>query len=209
MKKLTILLAAALGFSLSAAVKLPAIFSDHAVLAKRAKVPVFGSAAPGEKVTVEFNKQTRSAVAGKDGKWRVDLDLANSPEGPFELKVNNIVIKDVIVGEVWLCSGQSNMAFKLEKCEGFAAIKAKPAGSRLRTFNVWARSAKNPIEGGAGRWVYADSQNVANFSGTALLCATLPGNRRRLRNFSFHSATAPEVLHDTGNRLRTAQDGQP
>ena len=167
MKKLTILLAAALGFSLSAAVKLPAIFSDHAVLAKRAKVPVFGSAAPGEKVTVEFNKQTRSAVAGKDGKWRVDLDLANSPEGPFELKVNNIVIKDVIVGEVWLCSGQSNMAFKLEKCEGFAAIKAKPAGSRLRTFNVWARSAKNPIEGGAGRWVYADSQNVANFSGTA------------------------------------------
>ena len=104
MKTLMVFAAAALAFSLSAAVKLPGIFSDHAVLARRARVPVFGKAAPGEKVTVEFNGQKRSAVAGKEGKWRVELNLANSPEGPFELKVNDLVIKDVVVGEVWLCS---------------------------------------------------------------------------------------------------------
>ena len=165
MKKFTVLLLAAAAFSLNAAVKLPAIFSDHAVLARRAQVPVFGLAAPGEKVTVEFNGQKRSAVAGKDGKWRVALNLANSPEGPFELKVNNLVIKDVIVGEVWLCSGQSNMAFKLQKSEGFAAVKAKPAGSRLRTFNAGLRSTEVPHETGSGKWVYADAANVGSFTG--------------------------------------------
>ena len=102
---------------LSAAVTLPGIFSDHAVLAKKAVVPVFGKADPGEKVVVKFDKQTRETVAGKDGKWRVNLDLANSAEGPFELKINNLTIKDVIVGEVWLCSGQSNMEMPLFRTE--------------------------------------------------------------------------------------------
>ncbi len=167
MKKTIIFLAAALAFSLSAAVKLPGIFSDHAVLARRAKVPVFGKAAPGEKVTVEFNGQKRSAVAGKDGKWRVDLNLANSPEGPFELKVNDLVIKDVVVGEVWLCSGQSNMAFRIARCENAAAVKAAPAGKRLRSFLLHVKSSPVPQEEVGGRWVYADPQNVASFSGVA------------------------------------------
>ena len=167
MKKVMLLLTAAAAFTLSAAVKLPMIFSDHGVLARRAKVPVFGKADPGEKVTVEFNGQKRTTAAAKDGSWKVYLDLANSPEGPFELKINNIVIKDVLVGEVWLCSGQSNMAFKLSNCEGFAAAKAKPAGSRLRSFNVSVRSTDKPNEQIYGRWVYADSANVGNFSGVA------------------------------------------
>ena len=167
MKRTIIFLAAVLAFSLSAAVKLPGIFSDHAVLARRAKVPVFGKAAPGEKVTVEFNGQKRSAVAGKDGKWRVELNLANSPEGPFELKVNNLVIKDVVVGEVWLCSGQSNMAFRISRCENAAAVQANPAGARLRTFNVATKSSAEPKEDINGQWVYADAENVMRFSGVA------------------------------------------
>ena len=100
MKKFVLWMLALSALGVNAAVKLPGIFSDHAVLAKKAKVPVFGKADPGEKVVVEFNKQTRETVAGANGKWRVDLDLADSPEGPFELKVNNLIIKDVIVGEV-------------------------------------------------------------------------------------------------------------
>ena len=167
MKKTILFLCAAAALSLNAAVKLPAIFSDHAVLARNAKVPVYGGAAPGEKVTVEFNGQKRSAVAGKDGRWRVDLNLANSPEGPFELKVNDLVIKDVLVGEVWLCSGQSNMAFKVQRGEHAALVKAKPAGSRLRSFNVGTRSLATPHPWGSGRWVYADAENVGGFSGVA------------------------------------------
>ena len=83
-------------FALSAKVTLPGIFSDHAVLAKKAKVPVFGKADPGEKVTVVFNGQKKMAIADRNGKWRVDLNLANSAEGPFELKINDKIIKDVI-----------------------------------------------------------------------------------------------------------------
>ena len=167
MKKIFLLCLAALGVSLGAAVKLPEIFSDHAVLAKRAKVPVFGKADPGEKITVEFNGQKRVTTAGKDGKWRVDLNLANSPEGPFTLKVNNLLIKDVIVGEVWLCSGQSNMTYRLARCENFAAVKAKPAGKRLRCFSVTARSFATPQEQIRGRWIYAEAADLGTFSGVS------------------------------------------
>ncbi len=149
----------------SAKVTLPGIFSDHAVLAKKAKVPVFGKAEPGEKVTVVFNGQKKMALADRNGKWRVDLDLSNSPEGPFELKINDIVIKDVIVGEVWLCSGQSNMAWVLQRSEGFEEAKKNPVGSRLRSFVFSLKSNATPSDALDGKWVYADAANVGSFSG--------------------------------------------
>lgn len=164
MKKTFLILLAAAACSLHAAVKLPAIFSDHAVLARQPKVPVFGMADAGEKVTVVFNGQKHSTVAGKDGKWRVCLDLSKSPEGPFELKINDLVIKDVLVGEVWLCSGQSNMDFRMPRCESFAAAKANPAGNRLRSFNARCRSVATPQFYGSGKWVCADAANIATFS---------------------------------------------
>ena len=157
--------AAFYALTLSAKVVLPGIFSDHAVLAKKAKVPVFGKADPGEKVAVSFNGQTRETTACKDGKWRVDLNLADSPEGPFELKVNDLVIKDVIVGEVWLCSGQSNMAWIMKNTEGIADEQKTPMGSRLRSFNVDKKSEEKPSDVLNGKWVYADAANVETFSG--------------------------------------------
>ena len=150
-----------------AKVKLPAIFSDHAVLAKKAKVPVFGKADPGEKVVVSFNGQTRETVAKENGKWRVDLNLADSPEGPFELKVNDLVIKDVIVGEVWLCSGQSNMAYGLLGSKGYKEAVAKPAGSRLRCFNVKRNSSKVPLDEVEGKWHYASKGSTRAFQGVS------------------------------------------
>ncbi len=155
------------GIAASAAVKLPAIFSDHAVLAKKAKVPVFGKADPGEKVVVSFNGQTRETVAGENGKWRVDLNLADSPEGPFELKVNDLVIKDVIVGEVWLCSGQSNMAYGMGGSSDYTAERARTPGKRLRTFNVKLNSSKVPLEELEGKWVYATSGTLISFRAVA------------------------------------------
>ena len=165
MKKIALFLLLSAGIAASAAVKMPGIFSDHAVLAKKAKVPVFGKADPGEKVVVSFNGQTRETVACKDGKWRVDLNLADSPEGPFELKVNDLVIKDVIVGEVWLCSGQSNMAYGLVASHGYKEAAAKPVGSRLRTFRVKQTSSKVPLEDITGRWHIASKSAVRNFGG--------------------------------------------
>ena len=103
--------------SLWAEVKPCALFSDHMVLQSGMAVPVWGIAAPGEKVTVTLNNQKPSTVATADGKWMVRLKNLK-PGGPFQMTIdgkNTIAINDVLVGEVWLGSGQSNMAFTVSK----------------------------------------------------------------------------------------------
>jgi sialate O-acetylesterase len=92
----------------------PALFSNGMVLQRDASVPVFGRAAAGESVTVSFNGQTKGTSAAPDGKWRVDLDPMPAG-GPFTMTIageNTITITDVLVGEVWVCAGQSNMTRK-------------------------------------------------------------------------------------------------
>ena len=165
MKRIILLSAMLVALQLSAKVSLPGIFSDHAVLAKKAVVPVFGKADPGEKIVVEFNRQKKETVAGKNGKWRVNLDLSNSPEGPFELKINDIVIKDVIVGQVWICSGQSNMAYGLLGSIGYKEEVAKPVGTRLRCFSVKRNSSKVPLDEVRGKWYCATKAETRAFVG--------------------------------------------
>ena len=95
----------------SAEVILPPVLSSHMVLQRGMKVPVWGTAAPGEKVTVKFRDQEKSTTADAQGKWRVSLDSLKEG-GPDVLTVagsNTLKLEDVLVGEVWLGSGQSNM----------------------------------------------------------------------------------------------------
>src|SRR5438105_267368 len=102
--------------SLWADVKLPAIISDHMVLRKTAKVPIWGKAAPGEEVTVSMNGQTAKAKADEAGKWMTSLNLKDSAPGPFDMTIegaNKLVLSNVVVGEVWLASGQSNMVMSV------------------------------------------------------------------------------------------------
>src|SRR5665213_186557 len=104
-------------------VKPSSLFSDHMVLQSGMAVPVWGTAEPGEKVTVTFKKQTKSTVAGADGKWVVRLSHLK-PGGPFEMTIagkNSITIKDVLIGEVWLGSGQSNMSFTVSMKRAYYA----------------------------------------------------------------------------------------
>src|SRR3954463_11897360 len=92
-------------------VRLPKIFGDNMVLQRDHPIPVWGWADPGEKVTVQLQDEIVKAKAGKDGKWKVQLKQ-QSAGGPFTLTVsgkNQVIIKNVLIGEVWLCSGQSNM----------------------------------------------------------------------------------------------------
>src|SRR3954462_13950330 len=94
-----------------AEVKLPAIFGDHMVLQRDQKDRVWGWADPGEEVTVTIQDQTKTATAGADGKWQVTLDPLPTG-GPYTLTVkgkNTVTFNDVLSGEVWICSGQSNM----------------------------------------------------------------------------------------------------
>jgi sialate O-acetylesterase len=105
-----------LAFSVNAQVKMPGIFGDHMVIQRSRPVPVWGWSSPNEKLFITFNQQKKEVIADRNGKWRINLD----PEpagGPFELKVegrNKLIFHDVLVGEVWICSGQSNMEFELK-----------------------------------------------------------------------------------------------
>ncbi|UFH56899.1 sialate O-acetylesterase [Spirosoma sp. KNUC1025] len=99
-----------------AEVRLPNVFGSHMVLQRRKAVPVWGWADAGEKVSVTFNSQTKIVKAGKDGKWRVTLDPMEAG-GPYQMlvkgKTNTVTFDDVLMGEVWVCSGQSNMEWPL------------------------------------------------------------------------------------------------
>src|SRR5437867_543625 len=99
--------------ALQAAVKLPALISDHMVLQQGAPVRVWGTGSPGESVRVEFQGQTVSTWAAENGKWSAWLRPLVAA-GPLELKINDVTIHDVLVGEVWVGSGQSNMEFRLQ-----------------------------------------------------------------------------------------------
>jgi sialate O-acetylesterase len=99
------------------------LFCDHAVLQREARVPVWGWTKPGATVTVKFAGQTRTAVAGKDGKWMVRLKPMPASAQPRELSVvtsagnASVTIHDVLVGDVWLCAGQSNMEVGIKYCD--------------------------------------------------------------------------------------------
>ncbi|HEX3797373.1 MAG TPA: sialate O-acetylesterase [Verrucomicrobiae bacterium] len=157
-----------------ATVRLPAIFGDHMVLQQEAKLPVWGWAAPGETVTVTFAKQKRSAVAGSDGKWRVDLEPVNPASEPARLTVtgkdNTIVCDDVLVGDVWIVSGQSNMEFGLQNDSRGKEAIASATDSQIRMFFVpWATALQPRTNIGSnmppsplnGKWLVCSPEVMA------------------------------------------------
>jgi len=152
-----------------AAVKTPAFISDGMVLQHGMKVPVWGTADPGEKVTVNFQDQKVSATAGQDGKWRVRLnDL--KPGGPSEMVIqgrNKLVLRDVLVGEVWLCSGQSNMEMRLADTADAQEVIAHSKDPMLHLFTVPHASAASPARDVAGSWSACGPKTVPNFSAVA------------------------------------------
>jgi sialate O-acetylesterase len=123
---------------LRADVKLPAIFGDHMVLQRDISVPVWGTAAPGESVTVTAGGDKATATAGPDGKWSVKLDKLAASDKPIEVTItgkNTITLNDVLVGDVWVCSGQSNMEYGI-KAFMLPAELAKAADPQIRIFSV-------------------------------------------------------------------------
>ena len=97
-------------------VTLPKLFSDNMVLQREMRVPIWGWADPGENIRAELDGHVAETVAGSDGKWKLYLGPLVAG-GPFQLNIkgsNSITLQNVLVGEVWVCSGQSNMSFEVK-----------------------------------------------------------------------------------------------
>ncbi|MEI6071647.1 MAG: sialate O-acetylesterase [Verrucomicrobiae bacterium] len=148
-------------------VVLPSIISDHMVLQKTAKARIWGKADPGEQVTVTLDAATGKSSAGADGKWAVELNLSESKPGPFAMAVqgkNRIAVADVVVGEVWVASGQSNMEFSLKEALGAPEEIAASANPMLRQFAVEKATSFEPLDQCKGYWAVAKPESAYLFS---------------------------------------------
>jgi sialate O-acetylesterase len=120
-------------------VKLPSIIGDGMVLQQGMSVPVWGWDTVGQTVTVSFAGQKQSAEAGQDGRWQVKLEAMKSSARGRSLTVsgsNKVSVKNVVVGEVWICSGQSNMEWRLANTMNGKEEVANAKHSLIRLFNV-------------------------------------------------------------------------
>ncbi len=152
---------------LHADVKLPAMFTDHAVLQREMPVPVWGWADPGEEITVAIAGQTHKTKADDKGKWRVTLEPLAVGK-PLKLTVegkNRVAVNDILVGEVWLCSGQSNMEFPLvAAANGDLEIAAAHDFPNIRLVRVKEPGSQTPVEDFDGQWDVCSPKTVAGFS---------------------------------------------
>ena len=149
-------------------VKPARIFGDHMVLQRNQPVPVWGTARKGERVTISFNGQKVSAQADAKGNWNVVLQPMKEG-GPYvmDISTKNDVLhyNDVMMGEVWLCSGQSNMEFVLQNALGYKAEQKIANRQNIRQFLVTHKMSLTPDKDFSdGQWLRADTNTVGNFS---------------------------------------------
>jgi sialate O-acetylesterase len=161
----------------TADVRLPAIISDNMVIQADAKAPIWGWANPNETVTVAIGKQKQTATADANGKWMVKLKPMKLSDKPLEMVIagkNIITVKNILIGQVWLASGQSNMEMAVGNignwkagvlnCEQEVANAKYP---EIRLFTVQKYVTFAPISDCNGRWVECSPQTVGDFSAVA------------------------------------------
>ena len=158
--------AALCGFT-SAELRLPAVISSNMVLQRDKPIPIWGWAAAGEEVTVTLGTGGKKIKSGEDGRWAVKLD-ALPAGGPHELKVKaagkEIVLSNVLVGEVWLCSGQSNMEWSVRASKNPREEAANAKYPNIRLFHVPKRPATKPQDDVNAAWRECTPESVVNFS---------------------------------------------
>ena len=153
--------------------RLSSLFGDHMVLQRNQEVPVWGVAGSGDEITVTFAGQKKSVVCDADGRWMVKLaPLVSSHEGRefsvhSKMEDRTLSATDVVVGDVWLCSGQSNMHFRMMSVENATEEMAKVAQPMLRFFTVGEQLARTSAQDVKGEWRCASEQTISNCSAVA------------------------------------------
>ena len=208
--------------TVQADVKLHGLFSDHAVLLSGAAVPVWGWADAGENVEVSFAGQTKSATPDANGKWMVKLDALKAEAKPQELTVkgkNTLTVKDVLVGEVWLGSGQSNMALPVSKANDYEKEMGAAQFPQLRMFSVRSKPSATASENCGGKWSVCSPETVGGFSAalhffgreihktlgvpTGLINSSVNGTR--IERWSAPDAQVPDAAADPAEKSRCGE----
>ena len=167
-KPVTSILAAALlslSATISAAVTLPSVLSDGVVLQREQPIKIWGKALPGEQVTVKLKSSKAKTVADDSGKWSVTLSPLKAG-GPYVLTVNDISVNDVLIGDIYLCSGQSNMELMVSRVMDFYADEVEsytnPAIREFKTPKEYAfHGAKDDVS--KSEWKKVEPGKVKNF----------------------------------------------
>lgn len=153
--------------------KLAGIFTDNAVLQREKPAAIWGVAGAGETVVAEINGQTRSAVAGPDGRWKLTLAPMSASAEPVPFKVTcgarSIALNNVLVGEVWFAAGQSNMTMPVRETQNAPAEIAAATDPAIREFAIiqrWPYAEPRETTDRTGSWIPASPAKVGEFSAT-------------------------------------------
>lgn len=154
--------------SISAVIKLPNVIGNGMVLQRDKSVPIWGWSEKGEKITVKFSGQEKSAIASKDGKWMVKLDPLSATADVQEMVISSpsetITIKNILVGEVWICSGQSNMDWPLRLTNNAEEDIPMADYPNIRLFVVPRVNSVKPMSDVDAGWEECRPENAKNFS---------------------------------------------
>ncbi|MBP6430224.1 MAG: 9-O-acetylesterase [Ferruginibacter sp.] len=164
-----------LAYYSNATIILPNFFTDNMVLQRNTKIPIWGWASANEKIIVQFHKQTKITKANKEGKWLIYLN-AEKARGSYTLTVkgeNEIVLKNILVGDVRLCSGQSNMEWTVGQSDNAKIEVANATNSMIRHIKIPKQLNSLPQPNTTeSKWEISDPNTVANFTGVGYFFAS-------------------------------------
>ncbi|MFO0827958.1 MAG: sialate O-acetylesterase [Phycisphaerales bacterium] len=184
MRGFVVALGAALVSSASADLRTSPVFTDHAVLQRDASVPIWGRATPGSSVKVRIGERGAETTTTPDGRWRVELAPMPASATPHDLVIEagdeRVIVRDVLIGDVWMCGGQSNMEWPMSATNGFDAAKAEAATGKRRTIRALKMPhtlAEAPLATNDAQWKVVDGDTVGAVTGVGYSFARIISDR--------------------------------
>jgi sialate O-acetylesterase len=174
---LTLLCSANITNAVAVKIKPASPFQNNMVLQQKMKLPIWGLANPTETVTVEFAGQKKTTVADANGDWKLLLDPLIASDIPGKMQITGTVdtatlnIENILVGEVWLCSGQSNMELAVKDCNNSKEEIAQATDNNIRVFTVGHSGVPKPQKYCNGSWVVTSPENAGKFTGVGYFFA--------------------------------------
>jgi len=176
MKRVLFLITVFISSGIYCQIKLPRLISDGMILQRETSIKIWGWASPNEKIELDFGKKKYNVITSNDGKWIITL-APQKAGGPYEMTFkasNTIVLKNILFGDVWICSGQSNMELPMDRVKDkYSDIIAKAENSNIRQFMVPDKfDFEKPNEDlDSGEWIAVTPENVLKFSAVAYFFA--------------------------------------